>query len=487
MTSTTFTITRLPEAPLLEHIERQIIFGLVFSDEFVRLIKPLWRAELVMPELAKIADICFAYHERYQRAPGHDFETIFLRDHAAQMQKAQAQYIEDCLRDISGAYEPEKFNAAFVVDQTVAFFRHCEIAEYSDQIQGLIQRGKIEEAREVARSFAETVPGDGLIKYGDVNELLNMELEPPQMFVHGILPKGVILLAGPPKLGKSILALHLCLAVAGRLAQKKGVIIPRQLRFLGRTIEHGHALYYDLEGNRYRLRERVLKFIGDRSVDLGGLRYAFEAPTLSGGFLSALEDALRDDPKLRLVVIDTWGKITGKKSGNRDLYSDAIVDAGGVHRLAHKYEVTVVLVHHTSKNASAKGIDRILGSIGLAGAVDTPVVFSAVQDEQKRNLARLEIISRDCGESDLLLERDPESLIWTDLGRYSETRPRKETQNDKIIAVLREAGCLSANDIAAKLDMRPTTVGPILSRMARDGLVTTASRGVWQIVGPTLN
>src|SRR5262249_58141949 len=74
-------------------------------------------------------------------------------------------------------------------------------------------------------------------------ELVAMELPEPRWAVEGILPEGVTVLAGKPKLGKSWLALNVALAVAG------GGVALGAVR-----VEGGLVLYLALEDTRRRLQ-----------------------------------------------------------------------------------------------------------------------------------------------------------------------------------------------------------------------------------------
>ena len=53
-----------------------------------------------------------------------------------------------------------------------------------------------------------------LRKPKSAKDLLSRELPPVKWSVPGVLPEGVTILAGKPKMGKSWLALGLCVAVA---------------------------------------------------------------------------------------------------------------------------------------------------------------------------------------------------------------------------------------------------------------------------------
>ena len=90
---------------------------------------------------------------------------------------------------------------------------------------------------EASSSTCETITADVLIE---------MEFDPLQFIVPDLLPEGLTLLAGKPKLGKSFLALDLGLAVAsGGLA------------FGSLEVEAGDVLYYALEDSERRLKDRL--------------------------------------------------------------------------------------------------------------------------------------------------------------------------------------------------------------------------------------
>src|SRR5215211_983634 len=69
------------------------------------------------------------------------------------------------------------------------------------------------------------------------NALWNKEFPPPKFAVPNVIPEGVMILAGKPKLGKSWLAYHLAIAVAAG-----GVAFGEY-----RVTDPGAALYLALE------------------------------------------------------------------------------------------------------------------------------------------------------------------------------------------------------------------------------------------------
>ena len=86
------------------------------------------------------------------------------------------------------------------------------------------------------------------VNYLSAIELMQKEYEPIRWTVPGLIPEGLILLAGKPKVGKSWLALHLCHAVAF----ESGGFALGQIE-----VEPGKAVYYGLEDSERRLQERL--------------------------------------------------------------------------------------------------------------------------------------------------------------------------------------------------------------------------------------
>ena len=79
------------------------------------------------------------------------------------------------------------------------------------------------------------------------DEILTTDWPEPVWAIPAILPVGLSVLAGPPKVGKSWLALQFAQAVAsGGMA-------------LGFPVEFGRVLYLALEDPSRRLKERMVK------------------------------------------------------------------------------------------------------------------------------------------------------------------------------------------------------------------------------------
>ena len=89
---------------------------------------------------------------------------------------------------------------------------------------------------------------DGIIT---ARELQTKQFEPVRIILPDLIPEGITILAGKPKIGKSWLALDVCVAVADRLfvlGDKQPV--------------QGDVLYLALEDSQRRLKTRMGKIRG---------------------------------------------------------------------------------------------------------------------------------------------------------------------------------------------------------------------------------
>lgn len=289
-------------------------------------------------------------------------------------------------------------------------------------------------------------------------DLMLAELPPVRWVVPGVLPEGVTLLAGKPKLGKSWLALGLCVAVAAG-----GVALGT------RQVEQRDVLYLALEDNRRRLQKRLGKMLCGPAPS--ELEMATAWPKLDEGGVEVLEAWLGEHPEAGLIAIDTLAKIRPRTRG-QNVYQEDYAALEELLPLAAQHEVAIVVVHHTRKMAAADPLDEISGSTGLTGGVDGVLVLK--RDRGKAD-AVLHVDGRDIEEpAEYALKWDAETAGWTIVGDAEEYRMSEERK--AILSVLNEADeFLSPGEVADILDKPRNTIKQRLWRMAQDGQVENRS------------
>jgi len=120
--------------------------------------------------------------------------------------------------------------------------------------------------------------------------IMNTPMKPIEYCVDGLISQGLFILAGAPKVGKSWLALDMCLSIA------KGE------KVLGKETSCGHVVYLSLEDSLIRLQNRLYELTDDPSDNL---HFAIMAESISNGLPEQIEYCRKRFDDLKIVFIDT--------------------------------------------------------------------------------------------------------------------------------------------------------------------------------------
>jgi hypothetical protein len=292
-------------------------------------------------------------------------------------------------------------------------------------------------------------------------DLMNQDFPEPKWIVEGLLPEGLTLFAGPPKIGKSWLALSLCVGTAsGGHALGK---IP---------VERGEALYVALEDTPRRLQSRLKMMLVDEPAP-EGLHLATKWDRLDEGGLEMLEAWLLGWPKCRLIIIDTLQRLRPPQQGNRGLYEQDYNTLVYLKTLADQCGVAIVVVHHLRKGSSDDPLEEVSGTTGLTGAADT--VWTLKRDRGCMD-ATLFSTGRDIDEAETALRFDKSLGLWTLLGNADEYRTTHERR--QILEILEESDEeMSPKSIAELLNKKPDSIKFLLGQLLKEGLVKKVGYG----------
>ena len=225
-------------------------------------------------------------------------------------------------------------------------------------------------------------------------DLQNRTYEPTHFLVDELIPEGLHILAGAPKIGKSWLALWLCLCVAQGQA------------LWNFATTQGEALYLSLEDSFQRIQTRLFDLTEDAPPTL---HFAIMADTLKHGLEQQIEQFLMEHPTTKLVVIDTLQRVRGTGSDS-NLYANDYQDIGLLKRLADKQHIAILLIHHLRKLHDDDPMNMISGSTGLSGAADSAFVLQ--KNARSANAASLHCTGRDIPDRTLKLELDEDDHVW---------------------------------------------------------------------------
>jgi|GEM_PF-7048848 len=284
--------------------------------------------------------------------------------------------------------------------------------------------------------------------------LKNREFPPQKQAVDEVLPVGLCVLAGPPKIGKSFLALNIGCAV------KSGG--PALSRF---DVSQGDCLYLALEDSPRRIQNRLIMLLGDFEEWPAELPdFAHEVPGGWQNLQPFLTKWLDEHQNARLVVIDTFAKVKPPRKRNEDPYQADYAIAAQLQRLALNRDIALLLVLHTKKGPEEDFISAVSGTHGVTGAADVVMVLKRKRGELEGILS---ITGRDIEERDLAMKSiDGDWLCMGDAAEVKRSESRK-----KILDVLREGGSLTPAEISTVTMMPRGTVRRLLSKMLEKGEV----------------
>lgn len=256
--------------------------------------------------------------------------------------------------------------------------------------------------------------------------------------VKGVIPEGTTFIAGPPKLGKSIFALNIAVAVA-----EGG---PALSYF---DVERGAVLYLALEDGERRIQARLQKLVTKPLSDK--LEVVTKWPRINDGGIEAIEEWIRRHDDAMLIIVDTFKMLRPLRMGqfNRsNAYDLDYEDVSPLTELTTQYRIALNIVTHTRKAFADDPLATVSGSFGLTGAADGVLILTR---QRNQKTATLTVIGRDVEEQELALEFMPERFLWSALGKSNEVRQSNERQD--ILDLLRDSEeLLTPAEIASMLD-----------------------------------
>jgi hypothetical protein len=275
-----------------------------------------------------------------------------------------------------------------------------------------------------------------------VAELLDVVLPEPRWSVPGLIPEGVTILGGRPKVGKSWLSLQISGAVGsgGKVFDK--------------DVEQGPVLYIALEDGPRRLQDRIKKLCIPREALITLVR---DWPPMHEEGLSLLFDEIMKY-NYRLVIIDTLTRAFRGLDQNDQPVISAVMDK--VQRMSVDQHMSITFNDHTAKPKGlvADPVNDIMNSTVKTATAD---MVLALYREQGKAGARLLGRGRDTDVIDLAVHFDPITCCWqcdSDASRARITGSQKE-----VLEVLKTFGRVQAPTVARALGRDRSYIAKVLN------------------------
>lgn len=304
---------------------------------------------------------------------------------------------------------------------------------------------------------------------------LDAQTFPPLRWaVNGVIPEGMTLLAGAPKVGKSWLTLSLAIVAA------LGTYALGQIKVQRRPV-----LLLALEDGDRRLQERARQILGDGVPLPQQLDYltCIDPRLLTATVSEWLQIHGHHNP---VLILDTLGKVKPPASSGESAYQHDYRVGSGLKSITDDHPgSSLIVVHHIRKLASDDFVDSVSGTNGLAGAADSIITLTRPRHEDE---ATLSVTGRDVEEAAYRLTRKGRPCWELDGATLAEAAQAEATakasdglgdRSADIVSIVGASGTegIGPTAVAAKLNIEPKHAGEYLARLARAGRVIKASRG----------
>lgn len=284
------------------------------------------------------------------------------------------------------------------------------------------QRAKQDEAAKIEgfTSLAANLPAGGVFTAAELDK---MDLPPVQWAVPGLLPAGLSFLVAAPKMGKSWMALDLCLAVAAGG------------EWLGRKVNQGPTLYLDLEDSANRAQARMRTLLDGFTAAPETCTFRLLAPILGPDLFKILDEWIAANPGAKVVCIDTFQKIKPATGKNETSYSADYRICAPLQSWAQQHNICVLLVHHTKKGTGSADIfEGINGSQGLMGSADA-VLMLTKGDGRFAEEATLSVTGRDVDMNQYAARFNKANCRWELLGTIEEQALQSFESNPAVLTI----------------------------------------------------
>lgn len=296
--------------------------------------------------------------------------------------------------------------------------------------------------------------------------------EPLRWVLPGIIPEGLTLLVGAPKVGKSWWNMNLIAAL--------GSGDPHAVFGWGQTIEPSPNLYLALEDPHRRIYQRMRQvtkglafhphLAGDVWLDL---------PPIEKGGKDEIERWLEAHPTARTVLVDVLAKVRGGGDESSGMYQADYHAVSLLKDIADDYGIGVVVTHHDRKKTDEDFLNMVSGSKGVTGAADT-ILYLTRERGSTSGLLRVE--SRDIEECQFKMEFLRESGRWYVTAKEDLGTDENDTQVsllDEIERVVSANGTMRIAQLAEVLSRGPQEVLSECKKGEERGSLVRSRDGSW--------
>jgi len=276
------------------------------------------------------------------------------------------------------------------------------------------------------------------------DELLNLKLPPIKWAIKDLLPAGLSLLAGPPKIGKSYLLLSLAKDIL-----KQG----------------GSVFYFAGEDSRFLLQSRLRQLEIEPSDDLCLICGRDGSLAKPNEYLDKVDLILRAK-EFDAVFLDNMEIVLPERSRQSDDYTFYYKHLPTWAEMAARYNSAIIMTHHTTKEVRDDPFKSILGSQAIMGSCDSVFVIERSNQSNLFNLHSTGKFSPDVVHS---LKRDGAGFEFD--GSAEEANLRATKGLHRLYELIKENPGIQQKEIVLVLEQPKGNVSRDIRKLIERGFI----------------
>jgi hypothetical protein len=272
------------------------------------------------------------------------------------------------------------------------------------------------------------------------------------------LPEGLMILAGPPKIGKSTMARQWAHAVnVGRA-------------LWGAQCDRAAVVYLSLEEGE-RLMRKKLAAAGFPADELADVSFHWAWAQGAEG-CADLRLYLNEHPTTKLVVIDSLSRFRAPATRERPQFQQDYDAVAGLADIAKERPgLAIVVLHHTTKIGTAQSpVEAISGTYGVAAAADSYAVLC----RQGGDFV-LACGGRHWDQYDDLFVVERAGGLWAMRG--ADDGVRLSPRQREFLSRLASEGTISTRGLATRFHVGDSTATELMGELRDKGMVERTSDG----------
>ncbi len=293
-------------------------------------------------------------------------------------------------------------------------------------------------------------------------ELIGQEEPEIEFLIEGLLPVGCLLiLAGKPKLGKSLLALLFAISVS------------LGIQLWDKRVNQGGVLFISTEDGVIRLKKRIWKMLGNPNKHNPNCHFFVGNCILTDKKVMEALKAKVVELKPKLIILDPLINLFKGKELNSGEDMNAVLRP--LQELAKETGACVLVIHHARKSSGEDSIDVIQGSITISGVADGLLIMRSLKSDDEEKRAVLEVILKDAEIPNKVVLKLNDNLKWDVEGEFEEVT--NKNIGNEVIKALGEENGLSIYDLKEITGYTYKQLYKAMINLEREEKVTPEKRG----------